>query len=51
MEFSSAVVLLTIGAIWGAGRLLAEHRHWARVAVCSSAGLVGLFWTATRLTT
>ncbi len=45
----TAVVLLVTAAIWAAGKLLAERRHWARVAVCSSAAAVGLFWTATRL--
>ena len=45
----TAVVLLVIGAIWGAGWVLAARRDWARVAVCGSAGIIGLTWTASRL--
>lgn len=47
----TAVVLLVTAAIWTVGKLLAERRHWARIAVCSSAGVVGLAWTASRLAT
>ncbi len=45
----TAVVLLVTGAIWVVGKVLAERRSWARVVVCSGAGLVGLTWTVTRV--
>ncbi len=45
----TVVVLLVTGAIWAGSKILAERRHWARIVVCGSAGLVGLTWTASRL--
>ncbi len=45
----TAVVLLTVLTIWTAGRVLAERRHWLRLAVCCGAGVMGLGWTASLL--
>ena len=46
----TVVVLLVILGIWISGKMLATRHHWVRVAVCGSAGLVGLGWTAALLT-
>ncbi len=45
----TAVVLLVILGIWMSSRMLAGRHHWVRLAVCGSAGLVGLGWTASLL--
>ncbi len=43
------VVLLVTAVIWVLGRVLAERQAVVRTAVCASAGLIGLTWTAFRL--
>ncbi|WP_372736969.1 hypothetical protein [Nocardioides sp.] len=45
----TVVVLAVVGAIWVFSKILAERRHWARIAICGGAGFVGLTWTASRL--
>lgn len=45
----TAVVLLVILAIWLSSRVLAGRQNWVRIAVCGSAGLAGLGWTASLL--
>ena len=45
----TAAVLLVTGTIWVSARVLGEGHRWVRLVVCGSAGLVGLFWTISRL--
>ncbi len=42
-------VLVVIGGLWLANRLLDERVVWVRTAVASSAALVGMAWTVSRL--
>ena len=42
-------VLVVIGGLWLANRLLDQRVVWVRTAVASSAALVGMAWTVSRL--
>lgn len=46
----TAVVLLVLGALWGASKTIPNRMTWVTIPTAAFAGVVGLAWTATRLT-
>ena len=46
----TAAVLVVIGGLWTARKVLAERAVWLSTSAAASAGVVGLVWTASRLT-
>ena len=46
----TAVVLMIVAALWLASRVLVDRMAWVRVPTAAVAAVIGLAWTATRLT-
>jgi len=46
----TAFVLLVLGSLWVVGKTLADRAVWVRLPTAACAGLLGLAWTASRLT-
>ena len=46
----TAVVLAIVAALWVASKALVDRMAWVRIPTAAMAGIIGLAWTATRLT-
>ena len=46
----TAVVLTIVAALWLASKVLVDRMAWVRVPTAAVAAVIGLAWTATRLT-